>query len=64
MKLKMIVLMSVSALMMSACAHKHHKHDCACAKAEGKKECADGECSMEKKKCCADDKKEAEKSTP
>lgn len=51
MNLKMIVMASVAALMLGACAHKTHSHeDCACGHKEAKKECASGECGVEKKK--------------
>lgn len=68
MNLKMIVMLSLATLMMSACGHKHHKPDgCGgCAKSEAHKdcsgkECAGGECSLEDKKKCADCRKDEEK---
>jgi hypothetical protein len=67
MNFKMIAMLSVAALMMSACSHKHHKSACGgCAKAEAQKDCSGkdcsgGECSLEDKKKCAEGKQEAEK---
>lgn len=68
MNFKMIAMLSVAALMMSACSHKHHKSSgCGgCAKAEAQKDCSGkgcsgGECSLEDKKKCAEEKQEAEK---
>ncbi len=58
MKLKMVLMLSVFSLMTSACMHKHHKSCCSPCGSEAKKECRDGECSMEKKKACCGDKKE------
>lgn len=54
MNFKMIVLTSVAALMMGACAHRGH-HNCSnCSGKETKKECATGECPMDSKKKCAE----------
>lgn len=64
MKLKMILMLSVASLMMSACGHRYHKHcGSPCGGSEAKKECREGECSLEKKKACCGDKKE-EAATP
>lgn len=61
MKLNLIVLLAASSLVLSACGHRFHKSEsCCCAKAEEKKDCADGECALKKEKSC-DMKKDAEK---
>lgn len=57
MNLKLVIMASVAALMMGACAHKHGHQGCdKCAshKTE-KKGCGSGECAMDKE--CDDCKK-------
>jgi|GEM_PF-1811156 len=52
MNFKLIVMTSVAALMLGACAHKASHENCQCgAHKEAKEEC-NGECSVDKK--CAD----------
>ncbi|WP_415062476.1 hypothetical protein [Bdellovibrio sp.] len=54
MNFKMIVLTSVAALMMGACAHHGH-HNCgSCSGKETTKECATKECPMDSKKKCSE----------
>lgn len=64
MNFKMIVLGAVAALMMGACVHKNHAHQCGgeCSMTEAKKECASKECPLDGKKC-ADCQKVEEKTS-
>lgn len=54
MNFKMVIIASVAALVMGACAHKSHSGAaCGCGThKEEKKQCAGGECALDKK--CAD----------
>lgn len=59
MKLKTLLLLTFSTLILSGCHHFSHRGGCNCGKMQEKKECAGGECALEKK--CDDCKKSEEK---
>ena len=61
MKLKTIVLLTLSAFVFSGCGHFRHKGGCCSCKTEAKKDCSSGECSMDKK--CGGCQKNEEKAS-
>ncbi len=59
MKLKLLLLFTFSTLVFSGCSHFSHSGGCNCGKMEKKKDCASGECPLDKK--CDDCKKSEDK---